>query len=391
MRQTAKIISTYSADVFGVCSALFELGGLVVMHDASGCNSTYTTHDEPRWFDMDSMVYISGISEMEAIMGDDEKLLGDIAAAAAELHPKFIAIAGTPIPMMTGFDYAAAAAILTQRTGIPAFGFPTTGMGTYVAGASMALEAIARQFVNDTVPKTDMPSANILGLTPLDFSTNGTDTAIADFLEREGFAVCSRWAMGSSLEELSQAGAAHVNLVVSAAGMQAAEFLRERHGTPWVAGVPVGKAHSRQLAADLRGAAASGSCLTRRGRPANPKEKDIVILGEGVTSLSLAEAIQGETGRDARVICATECPSGLLRAQDAVAWDEDEIIPLLQGAKTVIADPLYAPICPPEAQFVPLAHEAFSGRIYRDEIPNLTTDFQEFLKMIASAEEPRLS
>ena len=96
MKQTARIISTYSADAFGVCSALFELGGMTVMHDASGCNSTYTTHDEPRWYDMDSMVYISGLSEMEAIMGDDEKLIGDIAAAAAELHPRFIAIAGTP-------------------------------------------------------------------------------------------------------------------------------------------------------------------------------------------------------------------------------------------------------------------------------------------------------
>ena len=73
MKQTARIISTYSADAFGVCSALFELGGMTVMHDASGCNSTYTTHDEPRWYDMDSMVYISGLSEMEAIMGVSEE------------------------------------------------------------------------------------------------------------------------------------------------------------------------------------------------------------------------------------------------------------------------------------------------------------------------------
>ena len=47
--QNAHILSTYSADTFGVCSALFELGGMIVMHDPSGCNSTYTTHDEPRW------------------------------------------------------------------------------------------------------------------------------------------------------------------------------------------------------------------------------------------------------------------------------------------------------------------------------------------------------
>ena len=107
MKQTARIISTYSADVFGVCSALYELGGMCVMHDASGCNSTYSTHDEPRWYDIDSMVYISALSEMEALMGDDEKLIGDCARTAKELHPAFVAVAGTPIPMMTGVDFAA--------------------------------------------------------------------------------------------------------------------------------------------------------------------------------------------------------------------------------------------------------------------------------------------
>ena len=134
MRQTARIISTYSADVFGVASALFELGGMVVMHDASGCNSTYSTHDEPRWYDMESMVFISALSEMEAVLGDDEKLISDIAETAAELHPKFIAVAGTPIPIMTGFDFAGVASLIEQRTGIVTFGFPTTSMRTYVHG-----------------------------------------------------------------------------------------------------------------------------------------------------------------------------------------------------------------------------------------------------------------
>ena len=34
---------------------------------------------------------------------------------------------------------------------------------------------------------------------------------------------------------------------------------------------------------------------------------EIVIIGEGVTSLSLAQAIAVETGRSAKVLCTTEC------------------------------------------------------------------------------------
>ena len=217
MRQTAHILSTYSADTFGVCSALFELGGMVIMHDASGCNSTYTTHDEPRWYDMDSLLYITGLSEIEAIMGDDDKLIRDIVDAANGLHPKFIALCGTPIPTMIGTDFAAVAKVIENRTGIPAIGIPTTGMNPYTHGIDMALTMLSERFVQaaEVIPHT----ANILGLTPLDFSTNGQDAAIAKAVEEQGYTVLSRWAMGSSLEELSQAAAAEMNFVCSSAAL----------------------------------------------------------------------------------------------------------------------------------------------------------------------------
>lgn len=35
MKQVSVTLSTYTADVSGVCSALYELGGMVVIHDPS--------------------------------------------------------------------------------------------------------------------------------------------------------------------------------------------------------------------------------------------------------------------------------------------------------------------------------------------------------------------
>lgn len=378
MKATASIISTYSADAFGVCSALYELGGLTVMHDPSGCNSTYTTHDEPRWFDMPSMVYISALSEMEAIMGDDQKLIGDIASAAQALHPRFIAIAGTPIPMMTGFDFEAAARLVELETGIPTFGFPTSGMETYISGASMAFTAILRRFAVRELPRTAAPSCNILGLTPLDVSIRGEAESIADFVRRAGFAVNARVAMGSDLEEISRAGAAHVNLVVSASGIACAKALREMFGTPYVVGLPVAGKYAAQLAAALHAAAEGRAPQSAASLPGG----EIVIIGEGVRSRSLAEAIELETGKAARAVCATQCDPGALREKDVFAMDEDELLPQLQNARTVIADPLYKPIVPPQAAFLPLAHEAFSGRIYRDSILNLAEDCTKILNEV---------
>ena len=425
MKQTARIISTYSADVMGVCSALFELGGMTVMHDASGCNSTYTTHDEPRWYDMDSMVYISGISEMEAIMGDDEKLISDIVDAAAVLKPAFIAVAGTPIPTMTGFDFEAVAAVIEQRSGIPSFGFPTTGMNTYIHGASMAFAGIAERLVDDPADnerdengtlhmsarklasvldnccmRPNGIRVNVLGLTPLDFSVNGTDDSIVQWLEREGFEVVSKWAMGSSLDEIRRSAEADVNLVVSAAGYGAARVLYERFGMPYAIGFPVGNELPGLLADQMilnvkkfkeQGGANSfesaeisvdsGVFLDgSTGIDGSTYEKGFAaVIGEGITSLSIAGTIELECGIPAKVLCATECPEGILRECDRMTPDEDDIIPELEGAAFVIADPLYRPIVPESAKFISLPSEAFSGRIYRDEIPDLAGDINELL------------
>lgn len=422
MKQTARIISTYSADVMGVCSALFELGGMTIMHDASGCNSTYTTHDEPRWFDMDSMVYISGISEIEAIMGDDEKLISDIVDAAEVLKPAFIAIAGTPIPTMTGFDFEAVASVIEHRTGIPSFGFPTTGMNTYIHGASMALAGIAERFVDDPDNTLQMSprkimsvtdnccmrpngiKVNILGLTPLDFSTNGQDESIVQWLRNEGFEVVSKWAMGSSLEDIRRSAEADVNLVVSAAGMGAAEVLWNRFGIPYAVGVPIGNELPGLLADQIilnvkkfkeMDAAASEkapfesriisveSGVFLNEEDGSTYEKGFAaVIGEGVYSLSLASSIEMECGIPCKVLCAAECPDGILRECDCMTPDEDDIIPELEGAVYVIADPLYKPIVPESAKFIPLPSEAFSGRLYRDEITNLIEDFDQLLNKI---------
>ena len=376
MKQTAGFISTYSADAFGVCSALYELGGLIVMHDASGCNSTYTTHDEPRWYDMDSMVYISGLTEIEAIMGDDGRLTDDITSAAAELHPKFIAIVGTTIPAMTGFDVDATARVVESRTGIKTYGFKTTGMRSYVHGVSEAFLALtdivsdnygSKQTMSEgsgeslgadikTGSGTDNEkSVNILGLTPLDFSINGSDKAIKAYYEAKGYKVISTWAMGSSMEEILEAPKAGLNIVVSEAGISAAKKMKEEFGIPFKAGIPVG---GEDIDITVRFGAEGYTPVE-----VSYKDCDCIIIGEAVSSFSLAEYLKQKTGRNIGVIVSTDL-------------DEDGIADALLTAPddcTVIADPLFKPLLN-NKKLIRLPHEAFSGRLYRDEIPDIITD-----------------
>lgn len=370
MNRSYRIIPIYTADVSGVCSALFELGGMVVMHDPSGCNSTYNTHDETRWYDHDSLIFISGLSEIDAILGNDDKFIDDVVTAARDLHPRFIALASAPIPYMNGTDFDGISRLIQAETGIPTFFVPTNGMHDYVTGAGRALKEIATRFVHavDTPPIPH--SVNLLGVTPLDFAAPNSVNALRNCLTQNGWQVLSCWAMGDTLDTLSQAGRASVNLVVSSVGLQAAQSLKSRFGTPYVVGAPIGQFTAPLLGALTHAEQTRESSVSYTHRATSP-DADLIVIGEPVTMGSLAAAITLRYGVSVKVLCPLEQSATLLAPCDLLVLGEEETEAALKGAKAVLADPLYRPICDHTTKFYPLPHQAFSGRCFQRSMPNL--------------------
>ena len=368
MRQTYRIIPIYTSDVSGVCSALYELGGMVVIHDPSGCNSTYNTHDEIRWYNQDSLIFISGLTEIDAVMGNDEKFLSDIKETAGELHPKFIALVSSPIPFMNGTDFPALAKVLETETGIPAFAVPTNGMHDYVYGAGKALEEIARRFVPEQMEDRNGSerTVNLLGATPLDFGPISKVEELKKNLEQYGWKTISTWAMGDSLEDLAQAGKAEMNLVISSVGLMVAKMLKEKYGTPYVIGTPY-KEYAERISEALEKRIQIPAIEDRRRenlQGTGNSEKIITLIGEPVTIGSLAAIIERRHHYKTRILCPLENAEGLLGEHDLKICGEEEMENALKNAQIVVADPLYRPICPVECEFYERAHIAFSGRMF---------------------------
>lgn len=368
MRQAYRIIPIYTSDVSGVCSALYELGGMVVIHDPSGCNSTYNTHDEIRWYNQDSLIFISGLTEIDAVMGNDEKFLSDIKEAAGELHPKFIALVSSPIPFMNGTDFPALAKVLETETGIPAFAVPTNGMHDYVYGAGKALEEIARRFVPEQMEDRNGSerTVNLLGATPLDFGPISKVEELKKNLEQYEWKVISTWAMEDSLEDLAQAGKAEMNLVISSVGLMAAKMLKEKYGTPYVIGTPY-KEYAERISEALEKRIQIPAIEDRRRenlQETGNSEKIITLIGEPVTIGSLAAIIERRYHYKTRILCPLENAEGLLGEHDLKICGEEEMENALKNAQIVVADPLYRPICPAECEFYERAHIAFSGRMF---------------------------
>lgn len=428
--QTHVFTSTYTADVSGVCSALYELGGMTVIHDPSGCNSTYSTHDEPRWFDTDSLMFVSGLDEMTAVLGDDNVLIDDVTHAVRDLKPRFVTLCSGSIPHIIAFDCKGVAHLLEKRTGVPMLPVATTGNRSYVAGVGAALTEWVKRFADSLespyrVGSSGSPdcsantlegaagpksfSVNLLGVTPLDFSINGNVDAMRKVFEDAGIPVNCCAAMGESFDSLRHIFRASVNVVVSSCGRRLARYMEQTAGIPYVEGTPIGaygatrlpelakEAYEKKRASSagaLEGA--FGSALTGsgdgasgslrmllakkkgdsegihlwKGNPAHDcwdvPDGQILIIGEEVFAQSLAAAINQ---------LAPDCRHGL---QAFAVWPdvdhgfpEDVLAELIRKSRYIIGDPLYRTIPHDSTQntFVDFPHEAYSGRIFRDQIP----------------------
>lgn len=387
--QTHVFTCTYTADVSGVCSALYELGGMSVLHDPSGCNSTYSTHDEPRWFEGDSLMFISGLDEMTAVLGDDNVLINDVAAAAADLKPRFITLFGASIPHIIAFDVRGTARLIEKKTGIPVLPVATDGLKSYVSGVGMALTAWIKRFADpaESPYKSSCPERpcltgkdsetkendrkiriNLMGVTPLDFSINDNVTKMRETFEKEGFEINCCAAMGETFESLQHIYRADVNVVVSSAGRRPARFMEKTAGIPRVEGLPVGQEQSARLAQAIRDTAADGRSRLAGGESSEEMDVkgQILVIGEEIFAKSLVSAINAlpEEARYGRRACAMwpDVKEGI---------PEEPLIRKVNEAAAVIADPLYKVVLRngKDTRFIGIPHEAYSGRIFRKDIP----------------------
>ena len=333
-----------------------------------------------------------------------------------------MALASSPIPYMNGTDFPAIAEVTEQDTGIPTFAVPTNGMHDYVRGAGMALEAIAEHFVlpkshaedvsnKNTEGKGRNRLVNLLGVTPLDFGPLDHAETMKRSLEQYGWQINSMWAMGDSLDQLSKSADAAVNVVVSSVGLRAAKVLQRKFGTPYVVGAPVGR-FTEKLSEAMEAAVSGEKGCTESEMGKNmqtghsseteavqqstdnvvyiacrmsaknlqdandtkesPRHRaEITLIGEPVTMGSLAAAIELQYGRSVRVLCPLEETEGLLTPGDEAVCGEEMMEQKLKDAGIIVADPLYRPICPKDAQFFELPHIAFSGRIYLKKIKQM--------------------
>lgn len=365
-------------DYSGVCSAMFDLGGISVIHDASGCTGNYTGYDEPRWYGSNSKVFCSGLREIDAVLGRDDKLIDNVIKAGEIIDPTMYTVIGSPVPMVIGSDMKGIAFEIEERTGIPSFGFDTNGLGLYNKGVSMAMCELIRRFTkkNDTKIARGI---NILGTTPLDFSANENAEDLNKKLESWGFEIIGRMMMGAKISQIENLAKAEVNLVVTESGLQAAKLLRTKFDIPYVVGMPLGNDEEVKEALEATLQDKKNRVLQNEGI-----EGDILIVGEQVLSNSIRAAILKRNPKaKVQVGSMFGLNSDIAGMGDLDIPGEETLVELLDSGKykVLIGDPLMEDLLGEDSKvrMVKIPHVALSSKLHWNEAVHFLREEMEQL------------
>ena len=362
----------FSPDYSGASAVLFDLKTVTAMHDASGCTGNYTGYDDPRWYGSHSGIFCSGLRQVAAVLGDDEKLIKKMEAAARDIQPDLMALVGSPVPMVIGADLEGIAVELEERTGIPSFGFDTTGTAYYDRGAFRAAKALMDRYTAKQAAKEAAIErrVNILGALPMDFGKGEEIRDFKRFLAENGYETGLCLAMDYSLSDLKEAASAQVNLAVSRFGFLMAQYMEQRFRIPYLCGFPAGESGEKAWLEALERVRETkhSEILNAVEQKDGTEDMSVLIVGEQVMSNSLRYALFRDMGiTRVTVGCLYGPEPALTLPGDLDLSDEKKIRQAMNRPEyqMIIADPFLKVLLPEntEKKFLPFSQYAVSSKL----------------------------
>lgn len=343
MRGLRKYLTPFAPDQSGAVSALYELGGIIVICDAGGCTGNVCGFDEPRWFERKSAVFSAGLRDMDAILGRDDRLVAKLVDAAEKVEAGFAAVIGTPVPAVIGTDYQALKRMCEKKTDLPVLAVNTDGMELYDGGERKAYLELFKVFAREKLP-VETGRVGILGMTPQDVSDLKAADKLREKFKSQGHqAVC--YGMGDGLDEVKKASSVEKNIVVSPAALECARYLEKTFGTPYEVGYPL----VEELVPDMEYAG-----------------KKILIVQQQVMAGSIRAELR-KRGGDGKITVASwfSMEKDLLEEGDVSLKDEEDYMELVEKGRydVIFADPCMRRMTKDfSGVFVDAVHFAVSGR-----------------------------
>lgn len=360
MGKLSVYLPPYAPDYSGACSILYPFNSLLIIHDAQGCTSNYTGFDEPRWYGSKKPLYCSGLRKIDVALGNEERTISRIVTAAEELKPEFIAIVGSPVPMVIGTDFEGLAAEIEERTKITTLGLGTTGINLYTEGMGRASKMLLDRFLPEG-GHTRKRTVNLLGATPLDFSEEEIEDLKA-YLSEGGYSVNYVLSLGYIDKPLAVMADAAVNLVLSQGGVEIAEWFERYFEIPWMAGLPIGEKAKKDFLPMLKKVEDEHIYGHYWGADSiqNEDEDGLLIVNDEIIGASLAYSFFHDEKRE-KIRLA--CPFTKKERADVLYPDSEKLLirEINKSYLEIYGDPLILDLIQTGAKKIPYGHFAVSS------------------------------
>lgn len=292
MKNLNRYLTTFSADYTGAANVVYEMDGLLMVHDPNSCAGHAYGIDEPRFFASPRPAFSTNIKDIEAITGNDKKQVQKIVYAVNYFDAKFIPIISSPVTTLIGTDLDGMAKSVEKRTKIPSIGIPTTGFDTYEKGIEKAYMALAKKFTGSNYFNPEPCEVNVFGTVVAD----NWDVDSVQYLEQQiqkcGFQSIACWGADASLEQVTGANQSKLNIVVAASGLEIAEYMKQKYNIPYICGFPVGNYGLKKWCEKINDArlntTSNDEYITKKK---NSVYKRILIIGEQFQGNGIRECL----------------------------------------------------------------------------------------------------
>lgn len=246
------------SDYFGVLWALSGIRDLLVLeHGSTGtCNYNAFNYMIMNRQTPKGKLFSSGMDEDDVVMGRDEKIRDAIAELDCKYHPKMIALVATGVTSVIGLDLKGIIEEIQPKTNARLLSFSSGGFaGDYTAGIREVFGTLARDVADDGSKdasfKADEFTVNIIGPTIDSFNIVSDLAEIERMLKLMGVRVNTVFTCNTDVDCIRNLKCASLNLVTRDIGLEAAEILKERFGTPYYYGLPFGVRGSIEWMKDI--------------------------------------------------------------------------------------------------------------------------------------------
>lgn len=186
-------------------------------------------------------LFTTHLGEDDIIMGDVTRLEEAIREIDTAYKPKIIFIVASAVTSIIGTDIKGVCNYMQNEVNAKLITVDTGGFkGDYTLGMKEGYNLIVNTLVCDAAVK-EKNTYNILGASGYSYRMKSDLWEINSLIEEAfSYKLNSILGINSSISAIENLGAAEINLVLRAEALPAAEYLKEKFGTPYVYGMPYG-------------------------------------------------------------------------------------------------------------------------------------------------------